>query len=268
MLSPTHPVRYFASFNIRRMSRRVSDQFSGLKFSTIQTQPVCRHNVVSNRSPIFRNLLGVRHELQANKRCNLEILIPYFNGVVIQPGETFSFWHLAGVPSATRGFLTGLVIKGDRPGEGIGGGLCQMSNSIFWCLLHTKLTITERHRHSFDLFPDDKRSVPFGLGAAVAWGVKDLRARNDTSAPIQLMVKLDDDDLVVEIFSEHSLPWRYQLEERDSKFYKKADGRVFRRNHVIRKEMITGHEAELFVNDFECRYNVDEFLIRNINAAP
>ena len=45
-----------------------------------------------------------------------------------------------------------------------GGGLCQLSNLIYWMTLHTPLTITERYRHSYDVFPDSNRTQPFGSG--------------------------------------------------------------------------------------------------------
>ena len=49
-------------------------------------------------------------------------------------------------------------------GGDIGGGLCQLSNLIFWMTLHTPLTVTERYRHSHDVFPDANRTQPFGSG--------------------------------------------------------------------------------------------------------
>jgi vancomycin resistance protein VanW len=262
MLSPSHPVRYFTSLNLRRLSRKISDVIQSTHFATGDLPSAkpkdFNHVIVSNRSPIFRNLLGVRRELQANKKHNLSLILPAFNSVVIAPGDTFSFWHLAGRPSANRGFKTGLVIQHGQPAEGLGGGLCQLSNSIFWCFLHSNILITERHRHSFDLFPDDGRSVPFGLGATVAYGAKDLRAKNVSALHYQLNAYLDADDLVVELKSKEPTPWKFSVTERESTFYRKEDGRIFRKNQVYRLDQNSGKEEFLFGNEFECRYNIDK----------
>ena len=60
---------------------------------------------------------------------------------------------------------------------GIGGGLCQLSNLIYWMTLHTPLTVTERYRHSFDVFPDSRRTQPFGSGATCSYNYLDLQIK-------------------------------------------------------------------------------------------
>lgn len=261
MLSPSHPIRYNASIKIRSLHRNISDRFRQTNFAKDKINAQFGNLVVSNRSPIFRKLRGVSQTLQANKKQNLALAIPRLQGLVIRSGQTFSFWHLVGNPSPARGFLPGLIIKGGNPDVGIGGGLCQLSNSIFWCALHTGLSVRERHRHSYDIFPDDRRSVPFGLGAAVAWGVKDLRFENVSESDYQLICALDGDDLLVELRSKGPTPNEYVIREQNSEFYKRADGRIFRRNQVFRTNRATNHDELLFANDFECRYPIDDSLI-------
>ena len=72
----------------------------------------------------------------------------------------------------------GMVLHNGGFKPGVGGGLCQLSNLIYWMTLHTPLTVVERWRHSYDVFPDAERTQPFGSGATVAYNHIDLQIRN------------------------------------------------------------------------------------------
>lgn len=54
-----------------------------------------------------------------------------------------------------------MILYCGRVGTGVGGGLCQLSNLIYWMTIHTPLTIVERYKHSYDVFPDSNRTQPF-----------------------------------------------------------------------------------------------------------
>lgn len=82
------------------------------------------------------------------------------DGIVLYPGETFSYWRLIGKPTRRKGYRDGMVLFLGRIGSDVGGGLCQLSNLIFWMTLHTPLTVVERYRHSHDVFPDTNRTQP------------------------------------------------------------------------------------------------------------
>lgn len=87
---------------------------------------------------------------------------PRLNGIVLQPGESFSFWQLVGRPTRRKGYADGMVLTGARSEAGIGGGLCQLANMAHWLVLNSPLTVTELHHHTDALFPDERRTVPFG----------------------------------------------------------------------------------------------------------
>lgn len=76
-------------------------------------------------SLIRRRLGNVNMRLQENKAVNLRLAAPKVSGVLIRPGEVFSFWRLVGATSARKGYREGLMIKRGQPSQGIGGGLCQ-----------------------------------------------------------------------------------------------------------------------------------------------
>ena len=79
-------------------------------------------------------------QYQYNKITNLRLAAARLDGVVLRPGETFSYWRLIGRPSRRKGYLDGIVLFCGTFRPGVGGGLCQMSNLIFWMTLHTPLT--------------------------------------------------------------------------------------------------------------------------------
>lgn len=68
--------------------------------------------------------------LQLNKVENLKLVIPCLNGLVIRPGESFSFCRLVRKPMAKRGFLEGMELSMGKAQSGIGGGICQMENLL------------------------------------------------------------------------------------------------------------------------------------------
>lgn len=118
-----------------------------------------------HRTPLLRKLKDVEMALQYNKVTNLRIATECLDGVRLRPGEILSYWRLIGNPTARRGFLPGLVLHNGQLKAEVGGGLCQLSNLIYWMTLHTPLTVVERWRHNYDVFPDSGRTLPFGSGA-------------------------------------------------------------------------------------------------------
>lgn len=98
---------------------------------------------------------------------------------------------------------------------GVGGGLCQLSNLIYWMTLHTSLTVTERYRHSHDIFPDSNRTQPFGTGATCAYNFLDLQIYNNTEQEYQLVVYLTDEHLVGEWRSTVPSINKYEVYEKE-----------------------------------------------------
>lgn len=144
----------------------------------------------SHETPLYRHLRGEDMALQENKVVNLRLAAAKLNGLLLRPGETFSYWKTIGKPTRKKGYRDGMVLFLGRIGSDVGGGLCQLSNLIFWMTLHTPLTVVERYRHSHDVFPDANRTQPFGSGATCAYPHRDLVIRNDTDAVFQLCVQV------------------------------------------------------------------------------
>ncbi|WP_179865815.1 VanW family protein, partial [Bacillus pseudomycoides] len=98
---------------------------------------------------------------------------------------------------------------------GVGGGLCQLSNLIYWMTLHTTLTVTERYRHSYDVFPDSKRTQPFGSGATCSYNYLDLQIKNETDQAYQLHLYVTDEHLVGEWRTAYPQLYQYEVYEKE-----------------------------------------------------
>lgn len=261
MISPTHPIRFFLSYNARKIVRKMQNNVTENHFSkTIEPHfPAITLN--KHALPIYRNLPGVEKQLFENKRHNLKIAIKHLNHLIIKPEETFSFWHLLGNPSKQRGYLPGLVIQNGCAAVGTGGGLCQLANMIYWLALHSELSVVEKHRHRFDIFPDSDRQVPFGTGATVVYNYKDLRLKNTTQRIYQLRLTLTDQHLIGELRATEREYWVYEVIERNHRFSRKnAD--YFRSNEIFRLKKNTQNnvitEELIATNTCKCQYTPED----------
>jgi len=194
------PFTYKISMKKGIFLRKLKDFFAGNSFArkkTIEKMPIVLYK---HKSLIRRKLGNVNLELQENKAVNLSIAAPKINGIVVNPGEVFSFWRLVGEATKKKGYKEGLTIRKGITSSGIGGGMCQFTNLIHWMILHTPLDIIEHHHHdNIDLFPDFGRQVPFGTGTSVAYNYLDYRFKNNTNQPFQIIVYTTDEYLCGEI---------------------------------------------------------------------
>ncbi|MBE6631858.1 MAG: vancomycin resistance protein [Ruminococcaceae bacterium] len=188
----------------------------------------------SHRTPLLRKLKDVDMWMQKNKIVNLKIAARKIDGVLIRPGEIFSYWKLIGKPSKRKGYLPGMILKNGHFESGTGGGLCQMSNLIFWMTVHTPLTVIERHRHGYDVFPDSGRTQPFGSGATCFYPYGDLMIRNDTSDIYRLKINVGKEYLEGEWRVSSPPRFRFEIEERNHQMRCEYWGGYTRHNELYR----------------------------------
>ena len=188
----------------------------------------------SHATPLLRKLRGEDMVLQQNKVTNLKLAASRLDGIILHPGETFSYWRLIGKPTRRKGYQEGMVLFLGHIGSDVGGGLCQLSNLIFWMTLHTSLTIVERYRHSHDVFPDSTRTQPFGSGATCAYPHRDLMIRNDTDQDFQLCLRVGETHLEGEWWAVTAPVCRYEIVERDARIDQASWGGYIRHNVLFR----------------------------------
>ncbi len=231
------PLTYRVAVEKNIAKRKAKDAFLRVKFAKSKEKNPLPHLIYSHNSLIRRTLGQVDMRLQDNKAVSLGLAAPCVDGVLIRPGETFSFWQLVGRCTAKRGFLPGMVLHNGTPGESVGGGMCQFSNLLHWMALHSDLTIIERHHHDdYDLFPDFGRQVPFGVGTSILYNYLDYRLRNDTPDTYQILVCSDGQYLRGQLrcTKNPGHAWHISCEEES---FSLEQGQWYRNNRVFRSKV-------------------------------
>lgn len=199
--------------------------------------------VKKHGSLLVRELSEDEMRLQRNKVVNLRLASARTDGVLIRPGETFSFNRVVGSCTARKGYVEGMRLSNGDAVAGVGGGICQLANLIHWMVLHSPLTVVERSEHSFDPFPDKGRVLPWGVGCSIVYNYVDLVVRNDTDTTFQLVTWVGERHLRGELRSDRPVPTSYRVEARHEEFTSAGpDAPVYRSNEIWRTvvDKVTG----------------------------
>lgn len=226
--------------------------FSKTNFAEIIESPLSVEIFV-HKTILRRKLKDVDMWMQENKIENLRIAIGRLNGLAIEPGQIFSYWRQIGNPTKSKGYLEGMILHNGRVGAGIGGGLCQLSNLLYWITLHTPLTVVERWRHGYDVFPDVKREQPFGSGATCAYPNIDLQIKNNTKQKFQLMFEITEKELIGKWFSDKPINFKYKIFDKEHEIKSEWFGGYSRNNKIFRKIIDKNTNKEM----------AEEFIVEN-----
>jgi len=118
----------------------------------------------------------------AGRARNVELASEKINGLVLMPGETFSFNQAVGKRTAAAGFKTATVYQGGEVVDGLGGGICQVSSTLYNAVLRANLEIVERTNHGFSV-----SYVKPSTDATVSWGSPDFKFKNNRTYPIKIL---------------------------------------------------------------------------------
>lgn len=250
------PFLYQARIEQFRLQRTMKNVKLCRKFSRDRNLNSLPYTVKKHQSLLKRKLGDTDPQLQENKIINLRIAIRKIDGILIKPGEVFSFWQLVGRTTRKKGYVEGMLLSRGEVRTGIGGGICQLANLLYWMALHSPLEVIERHHHSFDPFPDHNRTLPFGSGASVFYNYVDLRFYNPTNNIFQFRIWMTDRHLKGATYSKELTDYTYHIEERDHRFLE-LDGKTYRENNIWRTviDRRTGKKIK------------EEFLIHNFSEV-
>jgi vancomycin resistance protein YoaR len=190
------------SFNIGEAKKRYLE---ALKAGQSEFMLPVTHTLSSRGVPYYYNL-GIRQLLaeattsfagsSLERRFNIELGARRLNGVQIAPGETFSFAKAMGEVSERTGFKKAFVISGEQTVEGVGGGMCQVSTTLFRSAYFSGLPIVQRRPHSYQV----RYYQPTGLDAAVFLPSLDLRFKNDTPGHLLIQSSVSGSRLTFRVF--------------------------------------------------------------------
>ena len=233
--------------------------FDKNKYAKERAAELLPHAVYDSSSLLLNESSGFDMKFQRNKVHNLKLAAKTLDGILILPGETFSFWQLVRWADRQEPYKDGLVSVNGKITGSYGGGLCQLSNLLFWLFLHTPLTILERHGHTVQSFPSTTKELPEGTDATVSEGWLDLKVRNDTDNTFQIILRFDEEYMYGKILSQNPVETTYTVIN-SSVTYSKQDGKNYQLASVsrIEEDRKSGRktEKELYVNRCEIAYEL------------
>lgn len=251
-----HPVFYAISVKKEIFKRHLKNFLGKEKFAKTISNEKLPDIVFSHNSNMIKRAKGVDLKSQENKVVNIMLSCNKLNGMVIHPGEVFSFWKTVGPSTKKKGFKEGRVISRKGLTTGIGGGLCNLANTIHLLILHSPLEITEFHNHSDALAPDEGKRTPFSTGTSVGYNYIDYRFKNNTDRDVQLLLWCEGEILYAELRSEKGFPYSYKLVEENHHFKKEENkyyriSKIYKETYdnitgaVLKKELILDNHSEV-----------------------
>lgn len=157
---------------------------------------------------------------------NIHEAVEHLNGVVIPAGKTFSFNQTVGKRTVLAGYQAAKVVQGDEFVDGLGGGICQVSSTVFQSVLRANLQIKVRACHSLEI-----SYVPLGGDATVQWNSQDFQFVNSSNCDIRLIVTANDGTLTCTVEAKEDIkPNKVDIKiKKDGKSYvltRSVDGTV------------------------------------------
>ena len=132
---------------------------------------------------IFTTKYNITNEARST---NLELAAEKINGTILSPNEEFSYNRIVGARTIDKGYKEAKVYSNGQVVDGIGGGICQISSTLYDTAIIANLDITERHNHQFIT-----SYLPAGKDATVVYGAKDLKFKNTRSYPVKIELKVE-----------------------------------------------------------------------------
>lgn len=189
----------------------LGQRFDGNRYAKEQRNTLLPYQFFHSCCPMLNSDTGFDMVYQENKVFNLKLAAKTLDRLILHPGETFSFWHLVRFADREIPYKEGLVVVDGKLQALPGGGLCQISNLLFWLFLHTPLTILERHGYRIKDFPEPPSDALIGVDATVSEGWLDLKVRNDTSKTFQITISFEGDIIHGSILTDAAPTEQYRI---------------------------------------------------------
>ncbi len=209
------------------------------------------------------------------RKHNVKLALSAFDGMIVSPGETVSFNDIVGEQTLERGYKTATIIYNGEFTDGIGGGVCQASTTLYNALLLSGIEINEVHKHTLPV-----KYVPPALDAMVAEYTSDLKFTNTLGYPIYIHTYSDKDSVSVDIYShasEYTFKTRSEvidtIESTGDKIIPDTEGKytnkiLFKGEYFRKSYPKSGHEAKAYLQKYKDGVLIEEKEIRHEVYKP
>lgn len=152
--------------------------------------------------PIFDNTISTYSTTYnaglTGRTKNLKLAASKLNGLILKPGETFSYNRVVGKRTIAAGYQNAAIFSGGKVVDDVGGGICQISSTLYGAVLNANLQVIERTNHGMQT----SYSKP-GIDATVYYGSLDFKFKNNRNVPIKLYASVSGGKVVVSIKGEN-----------------------------------------------------------------
>ena len=246
-------------------ARKIAETNTGEQYSVPLTLTQPNMTAQTLQSMLFRDQLASSYTsfstANRNRAHNIRLAAQLVDGTVLNPGEEFSYNDVVGSRTTARGFKDAGVFSNGQVTEGVGGGICQVSSTIYMAVLRADLEVVQRRNHSLVV-----GYTPIGQDATVYYGAIEFIFKNNTAYPVRinasinggrLTISIDGtktDDKKVEIFSQVVETYPYQTIRREVSTMAPGTERVVQRPYtgylvkVYKTVTVNGQSTTTLVN--------------------
>ncbi len=280
----TVPGAYGYGFDLEKAQQLVSEAEYG---ATIGIPMEYITPEVMEDEVLFQDVLGsceTPHTNSENRNVNLRLACEALNGLILQPGEEFSYNEALGERTTEKGYKPAPAYSGNKLVDSVGGGICQVSSTLYYCTLIAELEIVFRVNHGFP-----SSYIDYGMDATVSWGYPDFQFKNNTNFPIMIEAEVSDGYVKMKILGTDERDYYVRMEyeitgmENPETIYEEhfadegyTDGQVLQNGTTgifvkTYKCKYSKETDELISRDFEARSNyktVDKIVVKIIDTVP
>lgn len=212
----------------------------------ITTQNILKDLAISGELGTYSTSLESKEE---NTIYNIKLSSEVINGILVKPQEIFSFNKYVGPAEKADGYKESTIIANGIFVNGYGGGICQVSSTLYNAILLANLPIVERYNHS--VYGDATRYVPLGQDAAVFYGLKNLRFKNNSDNVIVIFSKVFRDTLQVSIFGGNEDKAEVEIISKDKKvidyqIIREKDSKLEAGQEMVVQEGVPGYQIKTY----------------------
>lgn len=219
----------------RNLFYQIGMRFDGNKYSKNIGENL-KYEICKSKTLMINENSGHDIIYQKNKVENLKIANQTMNHILIYPNETFSFYYLVRNSRKYGSYKDGLILVDGKIVAKKGGGICHLSNLLYYLFLMSPLTVVERHGHKIKSFPNPDKSSLEGIDATISSGWLDLKVKNETNNIYQIDISFDENYMYGKILSDKESTIDYKIVNGNLN-YIKENNKIYECVEVIRIEI-------------------------------
>lgn len=186
---------------------------------------------------------------QENKLHNLKMAAQTIHHLILKPNEVFSYYHTQQFNPYQKQMKEGLCVVDEEMHYVKGGGVCQLSNMLYYLALNSPLTVLERHSHTIQMVANSIHSLPL-CDATLVEGWCDLKLKNNTDQTLQIVIRFESSKMEVALYSNCPQEIIYHAEARNTTIHPEGQYTIYENdiykqyidkdtNGLIKEEFIT-----------------------------